>query len=100
MLTNYYRLLLHKKKEVDPCKSKNNEVEFGGFRAKSKWTIIGIINGFPLYNQTKVHLVPLLWIHSTSMFCMATLIQNKQTISDVKGTYILKIRHFKKFKTV
>lgn len=33
---NYYRLLLHKQNEVDPCNSKNNEVELGGFRGKSK----------------------------------------------------------------
>lgn len=48
MLINYHRLLLHKQNEVDACNPKNNEVELGGFRWESKWTIIiGIINGFP-----------------------------------------------------
>lgn len=36
MLINYYRLLLHKQNKVDPCKSKNNKVELGDFRGKSK----------------------------------------------------------------
>lgn len=53
MLINYYTLLLHKKNEVDPCESKNNEVELGGFRGKSKWTIIGIINGFHLVKSNQ-----------------------------------------------
>lgn len=53
MLTNYYRLLLHKKKEVDPCKSKNNEVEFGGFRGKSKWTKLGLLMGFHLVQSNQ-----------------------------------------------